>query len=175
MTSRRRKSKKHSDTKATTEKQLESFTFFVDRSLGRVIVPDALRKIGLNVEVHADHFEHDAPDTLWLEKCGEKGWIVLAKDKAIRKNPLERQAILTHGLAAFFLLKTNATGEENAKAIIEAIQKIVGILENQRRPFIARIHPDGKVELWLNHKNVDVLAEKEARRRDKRRNKRSKK
>lgn len=69
-------------------KRLEPFTFFVDRSLGRVIVPEALRKIGLTVEVHADHFEHDAPDTAWLQKCGEEGWIVLAKDKAIKKNSI---------------------------------------------------------------------------------------
>ena len=68
----------------------------------------------------------------------------------------------------FFLLKTSATGEENAKAIINAVQKIFGILENQLLPFIARVHPDGKVELWLNHRGVDLLAEKEARRRDKR-------
>ncbi|HYG10701.1 MAG TPA: hypothetical protein VD835_12180 [Pyrinomonadaceae bacterium] len=138
-------------------KRLEPFTFFVDRSLGRVIVPEALRKVGLTVEVHADHFEHDAPDTAWLQKCGEEGWIVLAKDKAIKKNPLERQAIFTHGLAAFFLIKTSATGEENAQAVIKGIQKIIGVLENQRRPFIARITSDGKVELWLNHKGVDLL------------------
>jgi hypothetical protein len=146
------------------EKRLESFTFFVDRSLGRVIVPTALRKIGLNIEVHADHFEHDAPDTLWLQKCGERDWIVLAKDKAIKKNPLERQAIFTYGLAAFFLIRTEATGEENAKAIIKAINKIVGILENQRRPFIARLNLDGKVELWLNHNGKDLLANKQRKR-----------
>ncbi|HEX8286335.1 MAG TPA: hypothetical protein VF588_23435 [Pyrinomonadaceae bacterium] len=164
MTSRRHKSKKPSDTKEIPEKRREPFTFFVDRSLGRVTVPDALRSIGLKVEVHADHFEHDAPDTEWLKKCGEEGWVVLAKDKAIRKNPLERQALFSHGLAAFFFIKTAATGEENATAATKAAQKIIGILENQRRPFIARIHADGKVELWLNHKGIDLLAEKEVRR-----------
>ena len=129
----------------------------MDRSLGRVTVPAALRKIGLKVEVHADHFAHDAPDTEWLERCGEERWIVLAKDRAIKKNPLERQAIFTHGLAAFFVLNSGATGEENAQAIVKGVKKIVGILENQRRPFIARITSDGRVELWLNHKGTDLL------------------
>jgi len=168
MTSRWHKSKKQSGTKGIPEKRLEAFTFFVDRSLGGVIVPDALRKIGLKVEAHADHFDHDAPDTEWLGRCGEEGWVVLAKDRAIKKNPLERQALISHGLAAFFLIKTNATGEENAVALIEAIHKIIGILENQRRPFIARIYASGDVELWVNHKNIDLLAEKEARRRKRR-------
>src|SRR4051794_22134213 len=106
MTSRRHKSKKQSGTKEIPEKRLEPFTFFVDRSLGRVTVPNALRKVGLKVEVHADHFDHDAPDTEWLRRCGEEGWVVLAKDRAIKKNPLERQALISHGLAAFFLIKT---------------------------------------------------------------------
>lgn len=151
--------------------RLEPFTFFVDRSLGRGTVPDALRSIGLRVEAHADYFAHDAPDTEWLRKCGEEGWVVLAKDKAIKKNPLERQALISHGIAAFFIIKTNATGEENASALIEAMPKIIGILENQRRPFIARIYASGDVELWVNHKDVDLMAEKEARRRAKRRKK----
>ncbi|HEX8160415.1 MAG TPA: hypothetical protein VF538_00840 [Pyrinomonadaceae bacterium] len=129
----------------------------MDRSLGRVIVPDALRKNGIKVKVHADYFAHDALDTEWLQRCGEEGWIVLAKDKAIKKNPLERQAIFEHGLAAFFIIKTSATGEENAAAIIKGMSKIVGVLENQRRPFIARITSDGRVELWLNHKGKDIL------------------
>lgn len=131
-------------------------------------VPDALRSIGLRVEAHADHFEHDAPDTEWLERCGAEGWVVLAKDKAIKKNPLERQALIAQGLAAFFIIKTSATGEENAKALIGAIHKIAGILENQRCPFIARIYASGDVELWVNHKNIDLLPEKETRRKAKR-------
>lgn len=143
--------------KVIPAERLEPHTFFVDRSLGRVTVPDALRKIGLKIEVHADHFAHDALDTEWLEKCGKEGWIVLAKDRAIKKNPLERQAIFTHGLAAFFIIKAGATGEENAQAIIKGLKKIIGILENQRRPFIARITSEGNVELWLNHKGTDLL------------------
>lgn len=129
----------------------------MDRSLGGVTVPDSLRKIGLKVEVHADHFAHDAPDTEWLERCGKEGWVVLAKDRAIKKNLLERQAIFTHGLAAFFVIKANATGEENAQAIVKGLKKMIGILENQRRPFIARITSEGRVELWLNHKGNDLL------------------
>lgn len=104
------------------------------------------------MEAHADHFVHDAPDTEWLRRCGEEGWVVLAKDKAIKKNPLERQALISHGIAAFFIIKTNATGEENAAALVEAMPKTIGILENQRRPFIARIYASGDVE--LGHSNT---------------------
>lgn len=123
-------------------------------------MPDRLREVGLNIEVHADHFKHDAPDTEWLRACGDKNWVVLAKDKAITKNPLERHAVFSCKLAAFFLTRGEKTGQDNAAAIIKGLKKIANLLENQRRPFIARIHLDGKVELWLNHKGKDFIARK---------------
>ena len=120
-------------------------------------MPDLLRAAGLNIEVHADHFQHDAPDTEWLRACGDKKWVVLAKDKAITKNELERQAVFSCRLAAFFLTRGEKTGQENAEAIIKGLRKIANLLENQRKPFIARVHLDGRVELWLNHKGKDFI------------------
>ena len=163
MPSRENKSKKQSGTKVAPEKRLESVTFFVDRSLGKEKVPDALRKIGLKTEVHADHFAHDAPDTEWLQKRGEENWVVLAKDRAIKKNPLERQAVFSYGAAAFFLTKADATAESNAQAVVNGLRKISNLVHNQQRPFIARIMLDGKVELWLDHKGKDYLAKKKSK------------
>lgn len=157
MASRKKKSKKPSATKLPPEKRLESIVFFVDRSLGAKTVPAALRQANLNVEVHADHFADDAPDALWLIECGKRDWVVLAKDKNIKRNPLERQALFQAGVAAFFLTSANMTGEEMAQAIIKGLTRIANLLHGEKRPFIARISPDGQVELWLNHKGKDRL------------------
>ncbi len=73
-------------------------------------------------------------------------------------------AVIRGGVAAFFLTSGTRTGEQEAESIIKALKRIANLLMSEPRPFIARIHPDGTVELWVNHKNVDVLAEKEARR-----------
>ncbi len=120
-------------------------------------MPAALRQAGLQIEVHADHFKDNAPDYLWLQECGRKNWVVLAKDRNIKRNPLERQALFNAGLAAFFLTKADMTGEDTAVAIIKGLTRIANLLEGERRPFIARILPDGKVELWVNHKGKDRL------------------
>jgi uncharacterized protein with PIN domain len=82
MDAPRETSKKPSGTKA--ERLLRESTFFVDRSLGRRL-GIALREAGWNVELHDDHFKDDTPDEKWLEEVGKKGWVVLTKDKAIRK------------------------------------------------------------------------------------------
>jgi hypothetical protein len=59
----------------------EPLVFFVDRSLGRHVIPDALRAAGVQVELHDDHFPQDAQDQIWLAEAGKRGWIVLTKDK----------------------------------------------------------------------------------------------
>jgi hypothetical protein len=65
-------------------KLLEPYTFYVERSLGGKVVPDALVNAGLKIERHQKHFEQDAEDVEWLPFCGTNGWVVLTKDKAIR-------------------------------------------------------------------------------------------
>jgi len=137
--------------------QLKSFVFFIDRSLGSKKVPDKLREVGLNIELHKTHFAPDAPDVDWLQKCGKRNWVALAKDKAIKRNELERRALLNAEIAAFFLTSGELSGEEMAQAIIKALGKIADFLQNRKRPFIARITPQGKVELWVDHKDRNRL------------------
>ena len=44
-----------------------------------------------------------AADTVWLPVVGRLGLVVLTRDKRIRHRPLERQALLDHGVRACFL------------------------------------------------------------------------
>lgn len=44
-----------------------------------------------------------APDTAWLPIVGRAGLVVLTRDKRIRSRPIERQALLHHGVRACFL------------------------------------------------------------------------
>ena len=64
------KSKKRSDANSAP-KPPESPTFFLDRSLGRKTVAEALRAAGAKVEMHDDHFAQDATDETWLKTVGE--------------------------------------------------------------------------------------------------------
>jgi PIN like domain len=157
MGSRRNKSKRPSGTSLPPERRLESTVFFVDRSLGDEIVPEALRKAGLRIEAHKDHFAQGALDVEWIAKCAENGWVALASDKAIKRNLLERTAIINGCIAGFFLTSGSRTGPENAEIIVKALKRIANMLDSEGKPFIARIHPDGKVELWVNRNNKDML------------------
>lgn len=160
MPPRKKTSSKRSDT--SIKKRLEQVVFFLDRSLGEKTVPNRLKEFGLNIENHSAHFASDAEDVEWLEKCGANDWIVLAKDKNIKKNFLERQALFNAGIAAFFLTGGEYKGEEMADAIIKSLKRIANLINSQQKPFIARINLSGKVELWLDHKEKDHLIKKKS-------------
>lgn len=71
--------------------------FFTDRNLGSEIFPGLLQRAGVAVHRHTDHFRDDAPDAEWLPVVAARGWVVLSRDEAIMRNPLEREAVLTSG------------------------------------------------------------------------------
>ncbi len=83
---------------------------FIDRSLGRKHLPEALRACGLVVHtlssVYGEEEGQQIPDVRWLADAGRHEWIVLMKDDAIRRRPAERDALTEARVRAFCL--TNA-------------------------------------------------------------------
>jgi len=121
--------------------------FFVDASLGRHVVPDALRRCGVEVVAHDDRFQPGTPDAVWLEEAGRNGWLVLTKDKKIRYRENERRALRRAGVAAFVFVGKNLTGEGIAEALVAAVPRMVRTAKKTPRPFIATVTPQGKVSL----------------------------
>lgn len=74
----------------------------------------------------------------WLPAVGAQGWIVLTKDKNIRRNVLEIEAILNAGVRAFVLTATELRKEQQAEILLKAMPKI-SRLSRQRGPFIFNI------------------------------------
>lgn len=123
--------------------------FFSDENLGRHVFPSRLREAGVALEVHYDHFPQGTEDTVWLPEIGRRGWVLLTIDARLRYNRLEQQAILENGVAAF-VFTGGATHQEKAEAFLKARRRILNLLSRQVRPFIAKIHNSGSVELWLS-------------------------
>ena len=94
MAAREKRSKRPS-VASSGSKPPEALIFFIDRSLGKKIVAQALRDSGETVEIHDDHFLPDAKDEDWLVEVGSRGWIVLTKDDRIRYRVTERTAIMS--------------------------------------------------------------------------------
>lgn len=121
---------------------------FIDRSLGRKKVADALRAAGADVKVHDDLFPQDAPDEVWIGEAGREGWTVLSRDERIRYRGVERQAVERHGLGLFVLTSVGLKGEEMAATFVKALPRIGRFVARHRPPFIAKVRRDGTVEEW---------------------------
>lgn len=124
--------------------------FFLDRNFGSKTVPAALREAGIPVEVADDHLPRDARDEAWLAEVGERGWYVITLDAKIRYRRLEQRAVRDHSVGLFVLVRwKGSTGATMAQALIRAIPKMLRLVAKQDRPFIAKVHGDGRVAVWL--------------------------
>jgi len=107
---------------------------------------DALRKAGLNVEIHDDHFPQNAEDPEWLKEAGKKNWIVVTRDERIRYRAAERQAIRRAKVRAFVLAaQGDLRVEMLAEIFLKALPKIRRTVKQQKPPFIAKISRGGEV------------------------------
>lgn len=58
--------------------------FFVDRSLGIEPLRSILRKAGVRVEIHDDHFKRDEEDQVWLVEATRAGPFIARISKNAR-------------------------------------------------------------------------------------------
>ncbi len=86
-----------------------------------------------------DVFEAGAKDVDWLSALQGRDWIVLTKDKNIRRRPLEAQALVAAGLKVFVVTATDLTGEETGQVLVKALPKIRRFCTKHAPPFIAGI------------------------------------
>lgn len=100
---------------------------------------EALRSVGATVEIHDDHFPADARDQDWLVEVGRRGWVVLMKDKRVRRVELEREALLSAGVRAFVLTSGNLTGPEMAEIFARHLRRMAQMIVSHRDPFVAGV------------------------------------
>ena len=117
-----------------------SFTFLVDRCLGRYTIPDALSTLGYKVELHSDHFsDREQDDSTWLALAGASGWAVLSADNRVRHNDIERQAVKDHRVRYFAFRSNNMSGTDQAQLLRKHDSRIREVLNTCIPPYIARI------------------------------------
>lgn len=110
----------------------------------------------MSVEVHDEHFDEKCDDVDWLPQVGAKGWIVLTKDKHIRRRPLERHALEAAKVGAFVLTAGIVTGPEMAEAFVKALPRMRAIVASHARPFIAAVHKGGTVAVIVGERRGGI-------------------
>ncbi|WP_088255199.1 hypothetical protein [Fimbriiglobus ruber] len=115
-------------------------TLFVDRSLGKR-VGIRLREKGATVELHDEHFAQTTPDSVWIPNVTARGWVILTKDKNIRRPKGEREDVLTAAAKVFTLTSGNVSGAVMADIFIEHLVRIENTATSQTPPFVYAVGP----------------------------------
>jgi PIN like domain len=117
---------------------------FLDRSLGRIKVPQLLRDAGLRLVTLAEHYGVPADeaigDEVWLELAGASNWVVFMKDTRVRYNPAERIAVVRHAVQCFCLTSQSLSSHEMAQRFLDNLDAIAQACEDDAGPFIYAVH-----------------------------------
>lgn len=117
-------------------------TFYADRCLGKRVV-ESLRAVGARVEAHDDHFRQDEPDESWIPNVALRGWVILTKDKNIRRRAGEREAVVTAAARIITLTSGNMKGEAMADLFTRNLAAMEQLAATQPAPFVAVLGPGG--------------------------------
>lgn len=102
--------------------------FFIDRSLGRVAVPAALRDDDWDVVTLAEHYgmprDEEVADTEWIADAASRDWAILMKDKRIRHRSAEIEAVVRHKAKCFVITRGDLASADMASRLITNKQAI---------------------------------------------------
>lgn len=125
--------------------------FFVDRSLGRHLLPEALQQAGFTAHtlasVYGEEEAQRVSDEEWIALAGQNEWVVLTKDDAIRRRPAELAAVEEHEVKMFCLTNAGLRGEEQRDRFFTNINRIV---QRSRKPgpWICGVYERGIRQIW---------------------------
>lgn len=125
--------------------------FFIDRSLGRKHLAEALRDLGLTVHtmasVYGEKRAQELDDEEWLADAGRRNWVVLMKDDRIRTRPAERDALMAAGVRAFCLTNAQLRAADQTARFVTNINRII---QRARKPgpYIYGVYEDRLELLW---------------------------
>jgi hypothetical protein len=129
------------------EQSLRSaFVFIVDECLGNK-VHAALVAAGTTALRIVDVFGAGTLDQSWLPVVGERGWLLITKDRNIRHNKVERDALVRSGVMAFFIGVKNPGADEAAEAVTCNVARMLHFAARKAPPFVVLLKKGSIEEL----------------------------
>lgn len=118
--------------------------------MGARVVPEALRARGVSVKTYAELYPTDdaVPDAVWTPEVTRRGWVILTKDKSIRKNPAEIAAVRASQARYVCLAAGGLTGDQQAECLSHHWRTIEGVLHARRAPVLITV--TRAAVLWLD-------------------------
>ncbi|MGH3902700.1 MAG: hypothetical protein ACRDTE_00635 [Pseudonocardiaceae bacterium] len=128
----------------TTE--LSDLWFFLDRGLGSVVVPGALRAWGWQLTTMDERYGAEVSqcvsDADWIGEAARRGEVLLCKDRAIARGPVEAMAVYYNDARVFALAHAGVTGPDMADLFLAAERRIVRMAGRATGPYVVSVSRD---------------------------------
>lgn len=112
------------------------------------MIVEALAAVGVEAHRLVEILAEDSADTAVFAEVAKRGWVLLTRDKRIRRRPNERSAIVNSRIVVFLAPGGKSlTGLQVAEAIVKARHRMAQWLERYDPPFVARISVDGRLDI----------------------------
>ena len=115
---------------------------FIDRCAWSNRLGDALKSVGIPFTPHCEHFEQACPDVDWLPVVGNKKWIVITRDKNIRRKPNELQAFKENNVFAIVLSSgssSQASAADTAELLVRLYPKLMRKIQAGKAPLMLSV------------------------------------
>lgn len=109
---------------------------------------EALIKARVNFTPHHDHFEQACHDVDWLPVVGKNGWIVVTRDKNIRRKPNELQAFKESNVLAIVLSSgssSQASAADTAELLLRLLPKLMRKIQASKPPLMLTVTISGTI------------------------------
>lgn len=98
-------------------------------------------------------FEPDTEDAIWIPAVAAQHWVILTKDRRIRRDSVELNAVLTAGAFYFVLGGANYTADQMAGIILYHRPTIERLVRHREPPIVAQLN---KTDLLLRDNAGDL-------------------
>lgn len=128
--------------------------FFLDRGLGSRVVPEMLRTAGWLITTMDERYgvaeSQAVPDIEWLTTASEREEVILCKDLAIAKNPLEADTVYRVSARVFGLSNAQLTGTQSGNMFLHHEEALVMMALRAAGPYVVSVSVDGLHRRRLN-------------------------
>lgn len=128
--------------------------FFLDRCLGSVKLPQALRAKGFQPKTMEEYYGKEqaqlTSDEKWLAVAGKQNWVVLTKDKRIKTRTAEIDMIIEHRVRCFCINRGDLKGDVMSSYFIHNMDAIIRACQNSG-PFVYSVGSEGIRKIDIAH------------------------
>ncbi|GAA2362807.1 hypothetical protein Cme02nite_41510 [Catellatospora methionotrophica] len=120
--------------------------FFLDRGLGSRVVPQLLRAAGWQLTTMDERYGFEqsqaVADVDWIAEAAERDEVILCKDLAIARNPLEAEAVRRTSARIFGLANARLTGHDAGRLFLHHQAQIFTMAGRAEGPYVVAVAQD---------------------------------